>query len=577
MLQSVLVGLAAVAIGAHYTGHWTLPTRLAPKDTAADETERFSCRPFLPKLFADTPPAPDSAHIRAAAAAADAHFTARFAKGDIDALSIAVLTSEGPVFEKNWGVNRGNETASSPPATSHSSYRIASVSKLMLVYEAFLLQEKGVLSWEDPVEKYIPNFKYRAEAFSPTPLHQDLPQSKAPITIFQLAAHTSGLGRDWPSGNVKGWPHDMTGSPASGGPPPTNGLPFPSHDALFKSIERLRLISPPNAYPAYSNTGTGLLGLVLVAANKAKYGKNEPDTYAELMQRDIFGPLGMNGSHFLTTNENKHLVVAPSLAPEVADQDFLDAMNPAGGQFSSLSDCIKFTQVLLNAHRPDSLISQYSLDRWLKPVHVFEEDDWTEIGLIWEILKHRDSNGRLRRIYWKLGAMAGYHAAIALHPGTSYAVVVLLGGRYPDAARLAYDAFDIFQPVFDKSLAELASSLYVGTWGSGNDTATISLERGTLYIERLVLEGRDILKNFFAPGRLALRSTERRDELRIDTGIPGYNGVIHMGCYPYWNGQDLWGLKNDAPVNLLYFTTGKDGKRTLHVPATQSALERLSA
>ena len=26
----------------------------------------------------------------------------------------------------------------------------------------------------------------------------------------------------------------------------------------------------------------------------------------------------MNGSHFLTTNENKHLVVAPSLAPEVA-------------------------------------------------------------------------------------------------------------------------------------------------------------------------------------------------------------------------------------------------------------------
>src|ERR1700734_614264 len=41
---------------------------------------------------------------------------------------------------------------------------------------------------------------------------------------------------------------------------------------------------------------------------------------------------------------------------------------------------------------------------------------------------------------------------------------------------------------------------------------------------------------------------------RIDTGIPGYNGVKHMGCYPYWNGQDLWGLRNNAPVNLLYFT-----------------------
>lgn len=78
------------------------------------------------------------------------------------------------------------------------------------------------------------------------------------------------------------------------------------------------------------------MGLVLVAANRAKFGKGQPETYAELMQRyaarplsftrcgaestrsDVFGPLGMNGSHFLTTNANKHVVVAPSLAPEVA-------------------------------------------------------------------------------------------------------------------------------------------------------------------------------------------------------------------------------------------------------------------
>lgn len=89
-----------------------------------------------------------------------------------------------------------------------------------------------------------------------------------------------------------------------------------------------------------------------------------------------------------------------------------------------------------------------------------------------------------------------------------------MGGYYPDAARLAYDAFDVFQPAFDKALAELATSLYVGKWGKGNDTATISLERGTLYIEQLLIEGRDVLANFRAPGRLALRSTDRHDELR---------------------------------------------------------------
>ena len=49
--------------------------------------------------------------------------------------------------------------------------------------------------------------------------------------------------------------------------------------------------------------------------------------------------------------------------------------------------------------------------------------------------------------------MAGYHAALAIHPGTGYGVVVLLTGHYPDAAKLAYDAFEIFQPAIDAALA----------------------------------------------------------------------------------------------------------------------------
>lgn len=76
-------------------------------------------------------------------------------------------------------------------------------------------------------------------------------------------------------------------------------------------------------------------------------------------------------------------------------------MNPAGGQFSSLSDMIIVVETLLNANHPRSQISQYSLDKWLQSVHTFQEDDWTEIGFIWEIIKARDSNHRLRKIYWK--------------------------------------------------------------------------------------------------------------------------------------------------------------------------------
>ncbi|GBE82562.1 hypothetical protein SCP_0409460 [Sparassis crispa] len=109
--------------------------------------------------------------------------------------------------------------------------------------------------------------------------------------------------------------------------------------------------------------------------------------------------MGLNGSHFLTTAANKHQAVVPSLAPELADYDFLDAMNPAGGQFASLTDLITVIQTLLNPLHSKSLLTRYSVDKWMQPVHVFEEDDWTQIGVMWEILKAQDSNSRLRRIY----------------------------------------------------------------------------------------------------------------------------------------------------------------------------------
>ena len=83
------------------------------------------------------------------------------------------------------------------------------------------------------------------------------------------------------------------------------------------------------------------------------------------------------------------------------DQDFLDPMNPCAGQFSSLADLIPVVQMLVNPAHPKSLITRFTRDKWLHAVHDFEEDDWTELGWPWEIIKAPDSNGRLRKIYWK--------------------------------------------------------------------------------------------------------------------------------------------------------------------------------
>ena len=112
--------------------------------------------------------------------------------------------------------------------------------------------------------------------------------------------------------------------------------------------------------------------------------------------------------------------------------------------------------------------------------------------------------------------MPGYNSAISLHPDSSYGVVLFIGGEYRDAARLSYDVFDIMQPAFDRAHAEAVASLYTGKWASkaSNSSASVVLAKGTLYIEHLILEGSDVLPLFEASGRLALRSSQRKDEFR---------------------------------------------------------------
>ncbi|PCH33822.1 beta-lactamase/transpeptidase-like protein [Wolfiporia cocos MD-104 SS10] len=580
--------LLAIVISAHwYGGLWTNFNDSSIHDPT--QSPRFNCYPFLPDLFKQTPPTSSHHLIQTATARVDGYLRNRFetGAGDIESLSIAIVTGSGPLYEGNFGRVRSNgseqDRMSSPPTTRHAMYRLASVSKLFEVVEGHVLKQRGALSWDDPVSKYLPQFTYCPEGYGPSSLYDSL--ATEPITLYHLATHLSGLGHDWPSGNVAKWPLTIDGA----GAPPMNGLPFPSVSDVLESISHTRLVSPPGLYPSYSNTATGILGIALVAANQLATGDGadkEPGTYTELVRRDVFDPMGLNASHFLATEQNKDLLVVPSLQPDIADFDFLDAMNAAGGQWSSLSDLVIFTSTLLNPNSPNSVLTPYTMANWLHAAHAFEEDDWTESGLIWEIVKAKDSNGRLRRIYWKLGELYSYHSAVALHPGTSYGVAAPTAGPYPDAAAIAYNIFDIVQPYMDTALAELATLMYAGRWASadGNSTATILVERGTLFVEDFVLNGTDALATLGHPPieatatarkrRVALRSTGRRDELRLDVGTAGFNGLKHMGCYSYWIGSDDWGMSRGAPTNLVYFTGSAEGwekghieERVLHVPA----------
>ena len=79
----------AIAAGVHYytRKQFGLDVGVMQSEPAkVDEVERFSCLPFLPKLFAESPPRANDPSIQDAVARVDAFLTKRFAQGDIDGL-----------------------------------------------------------------------------------------------------------------------------------------------------------------------------------------------------------------------------------------------------------------------------------------------------------------------------------------------------------------------------------------------------------------------------------------------------------------------------------------------------------
>ena len=84
-----------------------------------------------------------------------------------------LVAQEGQVlYKKAFGVN---DASGKKLLSTQSSFNLASVSKQFVAMSAMLLKEENKLQYDDPVQKYLPNFPYPN------------------IKVRQLLTHTSGL------------------------------------------------------------------------------------------------------------------------------------------------------------------------------------------------------------------------------------------------------------------------------------------------------------------------------------------------------------------------------------------------
>ncbi|KAG8164122.1 hypothetical protein KVR01_006040 [Diaporthe batatas] len=436
-----------------------------------------------------------------------------------DGLSFAVVHASGPglAFTFNHGRLRMNDTSTSPDnsITSDSIFRLASVSKNLAAFSALAIQNTsramadadpgaGIhpLSLEAPVRALLPAFTL--------PERDWLAGGGRDITLSMLGTHTSGLTRE---GYSAGFNMVAAAGRASAEFIGAEWASVSAADVLAYLGTR-GLMFAPGQRAAYSNAGFAVLGAAVASYRGALLGVEE--TWAEYVQRDIFGPLGMGSSFFGPPAEE----VRPRLAvPGVSNWVDLvvDGYNPAGGMWSSAADLAAYLHRVWLAPTPE-LITPGQRRQALQP-RIALPDGAQQVGFGWEI--HLiDRPDKTYSVYGKSGDAAGNHAWVDVVPNLGYGIVVLSqesgdDGRARVVPGSVRDAVhEILIPAFEAAISRAMARRFAGNYTVaadgdliGDEVATtdpsagqtqsyglVEVVGGSMFLRSLVVNGTDALE-----------------------------------------------------------------------------------
>lgn len=313
---------------------------------------------------------------------------AQYARTDGPGASLLVIRDGRVTCMKGYGLA---DVENHAPVTPESNFRLASLSKQFTATAILLLVADGKLGYDDAITTVLPG----------------LPSLANGVTVRHLLNHTSGL------------PDYEDFVPAS--------QTAQVHD---RDIPRLIAHASAPKFPAgtrysYSNTGYGLLALIVECASGQRFG--------DFLHDRIFASLGMMGT--VAHEEGRSVVAHRAYGHSVnssgvrrTDQSNTSAVLGDGGIYSSTADLAKWDRAL----EQHTLVSAEAQQlAWTPPV--LGGGQSTEYGFGWFI--DRD-HGTIRLRHH--GESRGFTNSVLRYPEKRLTVAILTnrtGGAPWDVAQ----------------------------------------------------------------------------------------------------------------------------------------------
>lgn len=243
-------------------------------------------------------------------------FERYFKARGIPGMVLGIVIDGELAFVKAWGVR---DRHSNDPVDAGTVFRIASMTKSFTALAMLKLRDEGKLSLDDPVSKWIPEFRDSGYATRDT----------APVRLRQLLTHGAGFPEDNPWGDQQ------------------LGVSEATLTAWLK--KGIPPSAPADTEFEYSNYGFALAGRVIERASKRPY--------REYLEKEILAPLGMSAS-----------TLEPSAVPakiratgyrRLPDGSYSEepalphgAFGAMGGLLTSANDLARYVAYMLSAWPP---------------------------------------------------------------------------------------------------------------------------------------------------------------------------------------------------------------------------------
>ena len=261
-------------------------------------------------------------------------------KGDLPGVVVMLARGGKLVYSKSFGMQDKSKAVA---MQTDSIFRAYSMTKPVVSVAAMILVEEGKLTLQEPIGKYLPEFKdmkvgvETTDAATGKMIFSTVP-AKRPITVQDLMRHTSGI----PYGGFTPVRYHVQNLYKDA----DLFSPTLTLDAFSKTVAKLPLCFEPGTAWEYGHSSDILGRVVEVASGQSL------DVF---LRERIFAPLKMTDTAFHVPPEKHSRIAQPQADPATGKPaDLLDVTKPpamfAGGHglVSTAGDYLRFAQMLAN-------------------------------------------------------------------------------------------------------------------------------------------------------------------------------------------------------------------------------------